>query len=220
MARGDGLLPVGYPIDQAIARFEIGIDQPKAPTTKRRAGCKARDGSPFGRQSRNVAARPRRSPRLWFPLLTSLLPHQRNTKKRHQRQNANTAIRVATRPASPNVGIRPDSENCRAIRKAQRLRASEACRPDDKHDVAKCVKFILALQQPVAGCACQLHAVRTGWRSELRRDVECIVEQSARSTALRISSCTTGTPDKRVVDCCLYLAFNVAQAATCNDIRG
>jgi hypothetical protein len=30
----------------------------------------------------------------------------------------------------------------------------------------------------------------------------------------------TGTPDKRVVDCCLYLAYDVAQTATRNDIRG
>jgi hypothetical protein len=52
-----------------------------------------------------------------------------------------------------------------------------ACRPDHEHGVAKCLKFSFALKQAVAGCECQLHAVRkVDHHDQRRHDVEKHVE--------------------------------------------
>ena len=77
---------------------------------------------------------------------------------------------VAARPASPNLRIRSESENCSAMNEMPAVPwVSTQAGPDHQHGVPERGVFVLARDQPVARREGQLHRVREADHHDQRR---------------------------------------------------
>src|SRR6202158_2341647 len=118
--------PVGRVFAQPISRFKIGVDQRKAADDHNaeqavKAGV-ATIRAAIQAQKRHSTLTAESAP-LTSATNTDSLRTKRIPSSGTSIRTANMAIRVAARPASPNVLIRSDSENCSAMKKS----AAVAC---------------------------------------------------------------------------------------------